>query len=149
MLSWSWGARAASGAETSAELGSTPGVSEGAGAVVNELVVAKYWDASSPKLMQALASGQVVPQAVLTVRSEEGQRVRYLVITMTEVMVTSVSTGSSGSVRPTESITLNFTKIEFEYQKLDSAGSPIGEPGGFEVSKTKHNTAMASIRNIR
>jgi type VI secretion system secreted protein Hcp len=44
---------------------------------------------------------------------------------MTEVMVTSVSTGGSGGEdRLTENISLNFAKVKFEYVPVDAKGMP-------------------------
>ena len=48
----------------------------------------------------------------------------YLTINLTEVMVTSVSTGGSGGEdRLTENVTLNFSKVKVEYkEQLKSGG---------------------------
>ena len=49
----------------------------------------------------------------------------YLTITLTEVMITAVSTGGSGGEdRLTENITLNFAEFKTEYtpQKADGSG---------------------------
>ena len=46
---------------------------------------------------------------------------------MTEVMVTSVSTGGSGGEdRLTENVTLNFAKFKFSYQPQDAKGAAAG-----------------------
>jgi type VI secretion system secreted protein Hcp len=41
----------------------------------------------------------------------------YLTITLSDVLVSSYQEGNGGGGKPTESISLNFTKIEFKYAK--------------------------------
>ncbi|MCH7705683.1 MAG: type VI secretion system tube protein Hcp, partial [Chloroflexi bacterium] len=63
-----------------------------------EFKLTKFIDKASPKLYQFLANGKTIPEIQLTVRNEaEGQaRTEYLVIVMTNVMVTSVNAGGGG-----------------------------------------------------
>jgi type VI secretion system secreted protein Hcp len=82
----------------------------------------KYVDGASNALMIALAKGTHVPECVLLVRKAGDGQKRYLQITMSEVLVTSVSTGGSGGEdRLTENVTLNFAKVKYSYapQKAD------------------------------
>ena len=84
----------------------------------------KQIDASSTKLLKAVAKGQHIKEAVFTVRKAGGEQpVEYLTITMKEVMVTSYGlTGSKGDDIVNESVSLNFAKIEFEYKPQTAAG---------------------------
>jgi type VI secretion system secreted protein Hcp len=51
----------------------------------------------------------------------------YITITMTDVLVTSVSTGGSGGEdRLTENVSLNFAKVEFSYKEQSQAGKAAG-----------------------
>ena len=53
----------------------------------------------------------------------------YLKIEMTEVVITSISTGGSGGEdRLTENVTLNFAKVKVDYQAQDDQGNPNGGP---------------------
>jgi hypothetical protein len=82
-------------------------VSTGAGGgQVHELVITKHIDSSSPKLSKACASGEHFPRAVLTIRKAGGARDPIFL----NVSISSFSM-SSGGDRPTESLTLSFTKI--------------------------------------
>jgi len=77
---------------------------------------------ASPLLLLACASGQHIPGALLTCRKAGKDQQEYLKIKLSDLLVSSYQTGgSSGSVVPTESISLNFSKVEFEYypQKKD------------------------------
>ena len=52
----------------------------------------------------------------------------YLRLTLENVLVSSYSTGGSGSKDiPTESISLNFEKIRVAYTSSDTTGNPTGE----------------------
>jgi len=53
----------------------------------------------------------------------------YLIITMTEVLVTSISTGGSGGEdRLTENVTLNFAKVKVEYTEQTATGGAGDKP---------------------
>ncbi|WP_310384841.1 type VI secretion system tube protein Hcp [Roseateles sp.] len=117
VLAWSWGM---------SQSGSTHmGGGGGAGkANFQDLSFTKYVDSASSALMVALAKGSHIAEVVLMVRKAgEGQQ-KYILITMKEVIVTSVSTGGSGGEdRLTENVTLNFAKVAFDYFKQDSKGA--------------------------
>ena len=116
VLAWSWGM---------SQSGTTHmGTGGGAGkANFQDLSFTKYVDSASNALMISLAKGTHIPTAVLLARKAgEGQK-RYIQITMSEVLVTSVSTGGSGGEdRLTENVTLNFAKVKFSYAPQDGKG---------------------------
>ena len=116
VLSWSWGA---------SQSGSMAMGGAGAGKVVmQDFHFTKSVDKSSPKLFEALATGKHLKEAKLVLRSAGGSQVEYLVITLSDVLVSSYSTGgSSGDDRPTESISLNFAQIKMSYVEQDTKGS--------------------------
>lgn len=89
VLAWSWGL---SNSGTS-HMGSGSG---GGKVSVQDLSMTKYIDKSSPDLMLACCNGKHYPEAKLVVRKAGEQPLEYLIITMTDVMVTAVSTGGSG-----------------------------------------------------
>ena len=73
-------------------------------------------DKASPLLMLRCAQGTHIPTAVLTCRTVGGTSVAFYRITLTDVMVTSVSIGgASAGDRPTESFSLNYAQIRWEY----------------------------------
>ena len=100
--------------------------------------VTKKIDKSSPKLFLAAATGEHIPDATLYVR-KAGASFDYLKITMTDVIVSSFQTGGSGSSEiPTESVSLNFAKIKFEYKGTDTDGSPLPPiSGGWDIISEK------------
>ena len=67
---------------------------------------------ASPLLMLACATGQHIKSAKLFVRKQGTEQHDYYVITLTDLLVSSFQTsGGGGSQAPTESFSLNFTKI--------------------------------------
>jgi len=94
----------------------------GAGKVsFQEFSITKSMDKSSPKLFEALATGKHLKEVKLVLRGSSS--VEYLTITLTDVMISSYSTGSSsGDDRPTESVSLNFAQIKMSYVEQDTSG---------------------------
>lgn len=122
VLAWSWGMSQSGTTHT--------GGGGGSGKVsVQDISLTKYVDASSHALIQACCGGKHYPEAKLVVRKAGGEQLEYIIITMTEVIVTSVSTGGSGGEdRLTENVSLNFAKFKFEY-------APQGTAGGLDAVK--------------
>jgi type VI secretion system secreted protein Hcp len=98
----------------------------GAGKVnVQDLSFTKYIDASSHALMLACSSGDHIGEATLVVRKAGKEALEYIKLTLTDLIVSSISTGGSGGEdRLTENIALNFAKFKYEYtpQKADGTG---------------------------
>lgn len=120
VLAWSWGM---------SQSGSTHiGGGGGAGKVnVQDLSFTKYVDKASANLMLHCCNGKHIGECKVTIRKAGENPVEYLKITMTDVLVSSVSTGGSGSEdRLTENITLNFAKVKVEYQEQDEKGKGAG-----------------------
>ncbi len=124
VLAWSWG--------VSNPATTVVGGGGGTGkAVFTDISFTKYADIASPLLMLNTAKGTHIPTVVFTVLKTGGAAapVNYYRVTLTEVIVTSVSTGGSGGEsRLTENISLNYRTIKVEYfpQKPDgSIGLPV------------------------
>lgn len=119
VLSWSWGM-----SNSSSSIGGGGGAGK---ANFQDISVTKWLDKSSPKLMEACATGNHIPQATIVCRKAGGEPLEYLVITMENVLVTSVSTGGSGGEdRLTENVTLNFAQIRVKYTEQMPDGA-IGD----------------------
>jgi type VI secretion system secreted protein Hcp len=122
VLAWSWG-MSNSG---SAHVGGGAGAGK---ANVQDLSFTKYIDKSSPDLMLATCNGKHFDSATLIVRKAGEKPLEYLKITMTEVLITSVSTGGSGGEdRLTENLTLNFASVKVEYVEQKKDGSAGDKP---------------------
>jgi type VI secretion system secreted protein Hcp len=106
---------------------------------VGDFNFAKRVDKSSPILMLSCATGKHINEAVLTCRKAGEKQLEFLVIKMTDVLISSYQTGgSAGDIVPTDSFSLNFEKIEQTYvpQREDgSADKPV--TAGFSVKEVK------------
>ena len=90
---------------------------------MSDISFTKSMDKASPQLMKACANGQHIKEAKLTCRKAGGTQETYLVIKMENVLISSISpAGSSADDLPTETLSLNFTKIEFTYRYQDATG---------------------------
>ncbi len=109
VLAWSWGM---SNSGTGAV-----GSPSGGKVNIQDLSLTKYVDKSSPLLMLNCARGSHIATATLYVlKAGATKNNQYIKIIMTDVLVTSVSTGGSGGEdKLTENISLNFAKVEFDY----------------------------------
>ena len=97
--------------------------------VVEDIVVVKELDKSSPKLMDKCVKGAVIPLLVIDVcRSNvDGSRLVYYKYELQNVMITSFyANGSTSDDRPTETVTLNFEEIKVTYTETDSTGKSKG-----------------------
>jgi type VI secretion system secreted protein Hcp len=121
VLAWSWGM---------SQTGTTHhGSGGGAGKVnVQDLSFTHYVDTSTPTLILACCKGTHYEKVTLTMRKAGGdQPLPYLVLTLTDVIVTSVSGGGSGGEdQQTENVTLNFASFEVGYQPQDNKGAKKG-----------------------
>src|SRR5215475_1459898 len=130
VLAWSWGVSNSG----SAHVGGGAGAGK---ANVQDLSFTKYLDLSSPDLLLACCNGKHFPEATLTVRKAGENPLEYLKIKLTEVLVTSVSTGGSGGEdRLTENVTLNFAKVNVDYIEQTATGGEGAKPKmGWDISK--------------
>jgi type VI secretion system secreted protein Hcp len=121
VLSFSWGV-----AQTGT---SSAGGGGGAGkAVFQDISFTTAMNKASPKLFQACASGEHIKEAVLTaVKTDKKDKQEYMIIKMTDVLVSSYQTGGSSGQVPVDQFSLNYAKIEIEYRPINPDGS-LGEP---------------------
>ncbi|NND91257.1 MAG: type VI secretion system tube protein Hcp [Granulosicoccus sp.] len=132
VLAWSWG---------SSQSGTTHMGAGGGGGKANiqDLSLTKYIDSSTHTLLQRTFDGKHIKEGTLVVRKAGGTPLEYLKIKMTDIMVTSVSTGGSGGEdRLTENVTLNFSKVEVDYvpQKEDGTGE-AEKKAGWDIAENK------------
>lgn len=105
---------------------------EGAGGreapVLKDLVISLPMEKSSPTLMLACATGQILKDAtlVLTKMTGAGEEVAFLKIKMTDVLVSSYSTSGKADELPSDQISLNYTEVEWTYNVYGDDGSLKG-----------------------
>jgi type VI secretion system secreted protein Hcp len=121
VLAWSWGMSQSGTMHTG-------GGGGGGKVAIQDISVTKWVDKASPILMKYCSSGKQFKEGVLTVRKAGGDNpLEYIIITMSDVIVTSLSTGGSGGEdRLTENCSLNFAAVKVEYQPQKPDGSADG-----------------------
>ena len=122
VLAWSWGISNSGSAQV--------GGGAGAGKCnVQDLSFTKYIDKSSPDLMLACCNGKHFDKATLVVRKAGETPLEYLMITVEDLIITSVSTGGSGGEdRLTENVTLNFARVKVNYKEQTATGAVGDKP---------------------
>jgi type VI secretion system secreted protein Hcp len=79
---------------------------------------------ASPKLFLACATGEHIGKAVFVQRKAGGSAQEFLKWTFTDILVSSYQTGGhTGGDIPMDQISLNFSKMEYEYQQQDEKGA--------------------------
>ncbi len=107
--------------------GTVGGGGGGAGKVsFQDMSTSALLSAASPVLSFYCASGKHIPTATLTVETTDTMSVKPIpiyTIVLTDVLVTSVTTGGSDS-RPGENYSLNFGQISWTYVPINTKGGP-------------------------
>jgi len=85
---------------------------------VSEIVVTKATDMASTKLLNEAYQGEGVTVKIDFCKTDKGKLEVYMTYTLDNTMISGYSL-SSGGDRPTESLSLNFTKIEFKSTGMD------------------------------
>jgi len=93
---------------------------------VSEITVTKATDVSSTKVLNEAYQGEGQKVQIDFCKTDKGKLEVFLTLTLTNCMISGYSV-SSGGDRPSESLSLNFTKVEFKNVNMGAAadtGSP-------------------------
>jgi type VI secretion system secreted protein Hcp len=128
LLSFSWGLHKAGAGAT--------GSTRRRGVVtVEDVVVTKEYDKSSPKLAESVCMGKIFPKVEIhdTTTYGDGNRAVFLKYELKNVMVSShnVSAAGGGDAVPHENISLNFEEVKQTYVEYDAKG---GKKGNVEMN---------------
>ena len=130
--SWSWGET-----QTGTHGGGGGG---GAGKVaMQDFHFVMKTNKAAPKLALACATGEHIKKAVLTCRKAGKEQQEFYKITFTDLLVSSFQTGGSAhSDVPTDQISLNYSKIEWEYKEQKADGTLAGPiKAGYNLKENK------------
>ena len=78
---------------------------------------------ASPTIFFNLASGTHIKQAVLYARKAGKDQLEFLKLAFSDILISSYQTGGSQDVVPTDQVSINFAKIEFEYRPQKADGT--------------------------
>ncbi|MBM3982798.1 MAG: type VI secretion system tube protein Hcp [Planctomycetes bacterium] len=90
---------------------------EASAPAVSEIVVTKSMDKSSFAFMQEALIGKGIPATIHFVRTADRELQTYIEYKLENCIISGYSV-SSGGDRPTENISINFTKIEYLFVEL-------------------------------
>ena len=109
-------------------------------AVFQDLHFTTRVNKSSPLLFKRAATGEHIKKATLFVRKSGGNQDDYMTIKLQDILVSSYKTAPDEDFDevPTDQVSLNFTKIEFDYKPQLSNGA-LGAPihGGWDLKTNK------------
>ena len=132
VLAWSWGM---------AQSGTTHmGGGGGSGKVnVQDISFTHFIDKASGTLMKFCCDGKHIKTGKLIVRKAGENPLEYIILTMEDVIVSSVSNGGSGGEdRLTENVTLNFARVKVDYAAQDNKGGAGAKPKmGWDIASNK------------
>jgi type VI secretion system secreted protein Hcp len=80
-------------------------------------------DKASPSLLAACATGSHLKEATITHRKASKGDQDYLIIKMSDVIITGVSLSDSSGGSGSENVTMAFAKVDFEYKPQKSDGT--------------------------
>ncbi|MBY0432212.1 MAG: type VI secretion system tube protein Hcp [Rhodospirillales bacterium] len=99
----------------------------------------KYMDASTDDILKACWSGKHITQAVFTAYRADGDNkaVKYLEITMDQVVISNYAVGGGTGDVPTENVSLNYGKVKYSYipQKKDDGTADGAQPVSHDLIK--------------
>ncbi|MBM3546262.1 MAG: type VI secretion system tube protein Hcp [Alphaproteobacteria bacterium] len=104
---------------------------------VSEVTITKLMDSASPKFFTESCTGAAGKKVEIHLVTTGSPGNTYAEYTLTDGLVSSYSM-SSGGDRPTESISISFTKVEYKFTPYDNknkAGTPIAV--SYDLSTTK------------
>jgi len=105
----------------------------------SEVTFAKSMDVASTELMMQATCGKSLGKAEIHFIQTGGTSAKgqtYCKIELEEAVVSSYSM-SSGGDRPSESFSLNFTKISYQYDKFDGDKVVTGTPKKWNLEKNE------------
>jgi type VI secretion system secreted protein Hcp len=117
VLSWSWGIT------QSGTMAHGGGGGEGK-ANFNDFNFTHHIDKASPVLMKACATGEHIKDATITVRKAGKGQQEFLIVKMTDIIITGVAPSGAGDGAATaEHVALQFAKVDLEYKPQKQDGS--------------------------
>jgi type VI secretion system secreted protein Hcp len=117
VLSWSWGL-------SQSGIGGQGGGGGVGKATFHDFNFTHHVDKASPLLMKVCATGEHIKDATITVRKAGAGQQDYLIIKLTDLLVTGVSTSVSVEGDTTiESVGLAFAKVDLEYKPQKPDGT--------------------------
>lgn len=101
---------------------------------IGEVVVSKHNDAASVGLLTQALQGTGQTVIIDFTRTYKGDPVVYLELTLSNTIISGYN-HEAGAERPTEELSLNFTKVEYRNTPMEVGGAP-GSPSSVPYDLT-------------
>jgi len=90
------------------------------------ILISKYFDNASCQLIDACNTGKAIPKVKIVIgQVEQGEVSAAMQFDLDDVVLAAIAVGG-GSAKPTESLTMDYTKIAWTYKPQESSGSVKG-----------------------
>lgn len=113
----------------------------GAGkATFDDLTIFAQVDTSTTDLFQCCASGKHITNGVLTLRKAGDKPLEFLIVTLHDIIVSSVKFHAPNSDEPRHlvEVKLNYAKIKIKYYpQADSGAAGVSTEGGWDIAANK------------
>ena len=116
-----------------------------------DITITKGCDAASKNLMQFLTSQEKIPSGELTFRKHEGEwELKYLVIKLTNIRVTSFKWTSALDGELSEVVSFSVDEFHAEYRRQGEFGYPVGViEFGFNLERVEETSGSSEERADR
>jgi type VI secretion system secreted protein Hcp len=132
VLSFSWGV-------TSSGVTSTGAAGRAGKATFQDLSIVHNLDKASPLLLKACATGTHIKDAIITHRKSGKEQHEYLIVKLSDVIITGVTHNGAASQVASENVTLSFAKVDLEYKPQKADGSlDAGIQFNYDLKSNKH-----------
>ena len=102
---------------------------------ISEIVITKQMDKSSPKLWQEAVGGVLDSKVEFKfTTAAKGETTIYAHFTLDDCGISAYSMSSGADTKPTESLSINFTKITWSYTPTDEKASGTPEKVGWNLA---------------
>jgi type VI secretion system secreted protein Hcp len=107
-------------------------------ATFQDLSIVHKIDKASPRLLQACATSQHLKEATITHRKAGKSQQEFLIVKMNDVIITGVMHGGTGDEPGSETVSMAFAKVDFEYKPQKPDGSlDVGIHFKFDIKAGK------------
>jgi len=141
--SFSWGSQGASVRGRDASRGRSR---QAEPVMPGSLTITKSMDQASTSLMRACSSGKIFDEVIVDLlrTDEKTGLVQYTAYTLLEVRLTSCASSGSDE-RSTENVTLNYSKIDYEYTPVDRGRGKATKRNPYAVKVESEGLVSAPV----
>jgi type VI secretion system secreted protein Hcp len=92
-----------------------------------DFVISKYMDKATPSFNQYCTQSTDLGDVTITIlQNDQGAQIEMMKYTLKNTLVSSISVGGGGGGVPSETITFNYSAINWDYKPQKTAGTAAG-----------------------